>query len=69
MIVKLTRIYKRRESYHVEGLVGPSSGSMEPAGFAIAARDVEGLSRADFEALCLRNLPDCVESKRYEVAV
>lgn len=57
----ITAVDKRGEAYFVAGLVGDRRAS-----FVALARDVETMSREDFQAFCKRNLPDVVEGTRWE---
>ena len=62
--VVMTRSFKRGPCWYVEGrvLVG---GEWRNAAFTAHAPDVESMSREEFQAFALRNLPEVTEDKSW----
>lgn len=58
--VRITRVNKRGECFHVEGVV-KRRGTWLKAAFTAHASDVEHMHRDAFEAFCARQLPHMTE--------
>jgi hypothetical protein len=58
--VQITRVDKRGECYHVEGVV-KRRGNWLKASFTAHASDVEHMNRTAFESFCSRQLPHMTE--------
>ena len=64
-LVVLTRAYKRGACWYVEGRVNKGRGWMSAA-FTAHAPDVEHMTRAEFEAFAIRQLPNVTEDNDWE---
>ena len=65
--VVVTRAYKRRECWFVEGRVLKKDRWLKAA-FTVVAADVEHLSRDEFQEFARRQLPEVTEDKSWDVS-
>ena len=61
----MTRVSERHGCLYVEGVV-PTPRGWKKASFVVSKADISHMSRQEFEAFAVRNLPEVTEEKSWQ---